>query len=85
MSREITESEEVVELLASFSVSDEEMGLIVDCLRSVQADPGIGEPFTYSGYGGTYRAVECGRFLFIYQVSSQEIRVKDVKLTSRVV
>jgi hypothetical protein len=73
-------SRSVVSRLTYLAHDDFELMTVNRCLESLKADVTVGLPIVFSGYAGEHRAVRFGRFVFVYQYSSVEIRIKDVEL-----
>ena len=78
--RRLSLNENFNRLLTAFNPADHELDEVSLCLKNLEVHPWAGERFEYSGYAGEHWAVECGRFIIVYQFSSTELRPKEIRL-----
>jgi len=69
----------VDKFIAEHYRDDDELDRIQYCLSTFIPEDGVS--IVFSDYPGDHKVTECGRFLFVYQYSGTEIRVKAARLT----
>lgn len=79
--RTVTFAESVTEKLATLCRDEDEVNQIAALFETLVPESGF--QIFFSGYPGDHRGVEFGRFVFVYQFSASEVRVKSVDLSSK--